>query len=237
MRWLILLGIVIAVVGVPTVMVVAFGGDWVRDGAAGAVPQYGVALGTIAVAIAAIWGDKLRDVFCAPRLIVSLLNPRGQPVSTTGDYPTRYYHLQVRNERRWALAKNVRVLLTDLSRPVPGGAYQRTSQSGPLALSWQHLSYKGMFLNIAHVAETCDLGHVEKQPDVGPLFRLECFPWPNDFEGTLDKSGGDLRVHVLAVADNAVSEPLIVDIHWDGEWHDSEDEMSKHLIVSAVPCP
>ncbi len=39
---------------------------------------------------------------------------------------------------------------------------------------------------------------------------------------------------VQAVGDNAESEPLSIEISWDGAWNKGDLEMSKHLVVKEI---
>jgi putative SOS response-associated peptidase YedK len=38
----------------------------------------------------------------------------------------------------------------------------------------------------------------------------------------------------VAAADNAESNPLLIEIAWDGEWSDDTATLSKHLVVKQV---
>ena len=41
-------------------------------------------------------------------------------------------------------------------------------------------------------------------------------------------------MEVIAAGDNAESNPLVIEIAWDGEWSDDTDTMSKHLVIKQV---
>jgi len=43
-----------------------------------------------------------------------------------------------------------------------------------------------------------------------------------------------MRVEVIATADNAESNPLLIEISWDGQWSDDTIQMSKHLVIKEV---
>jgi hypothetical protein len=84
------------------------------------------ALGTICVCILAIWGDWFRAFFAGPKLKLVPYNLRGElTYLNPGNIPVIYYHLKVENERSWAPARNVRVLLVGLLRRLPNGEFKR----------------------------------------------------------------------------------------------------------------
>ncbi len=43
-----------------------------------------------------------------------------------------------------------------------------------------------------------------------------------------------MYIDLVAVGNNAKSNPLIVKITWDGQWHKEPDEMKKHLVMTEV---
>lgn len=99
--------------------------------------QIAVAIGTLLLAALAIWGAWIRARWLGPKLTLRLFDPEGEKTSINGT-PCRWYHLRVTNERRSALARNVRVVLVKVSRPSADGLVRPTSLSGPVQLGWQH---------------------------------------------------------------------------------------------------
>lgn len=186
-----------------------------------------VALGTICVAILAIWGDWVRATVAAPKLEVALHDPEGEAIQS-GGIPARYYHLKVRNRRRWTYAKNVRVMLTKVSRARADGTFPPGVLSGPLQLMWQYPQFHPVVSTIGR-DEICDLGNIRKDQE----FRLLPYVLPDNFEGILGAKGS-LGVEVVAVSDNAESEPLWIEINWDGRWSD-DTNMMNHLVIKAKP--
>lgn len=59
------------------------------------------------------------------------------------------------------------------------------------------------------------------------------YKWPPGFPGFLsaDKT---MRLELVAVAENARSNLLHLEIAWDGRWHDQPEEMQKHLVVRTI---
>ena len=184
-----------------------------------------MAVGTVAVAILAIWGDWVRERLAGPKLLLSLHDPEGEPINVSDGTPSRYYHLKVCNGRRWALGRNVRVLLTKINKPAADGAFQGVAHSGPLQLTWQYPHFHPLFPTIGP-DDICDLGDLQK----GRCFKLSLHFFPNNFQGVL-KEPGKMRVEIIAAADNAESKPLLIESAWDGQWSDDTNQMSKHLVI------
>jgi len=81
------------------------------------------AVGTVAVAILAIWGDQVKDYFLGPRLALSLLSTSGDLTKRGSGAKVYYYHLKVINGKGRIPAQGVRVVVQRLSRRMPSGAF------------------------------------------------------------------------------------------------------------------
>jgi hypothetical protein len=198
--------------------------------------QIAVAVGTIAVAILAIWGDQVRHCLgLGPRLTLALDDPQGEPINILEgegrSSPARYYHLRVRNSHRWAQATNVRVVIVGLARPAADGALAPQSLSGPLQLMWRFSAFHPTFSTVGP-DDIADLGFLKR----GSSFVLTPFVYPANFKGSLARNER-LQVVVQALADNAESKPIAIDVLWDGNWHDDTLEMAKCLVVRQVGPP
>ena len=144
--------------------------------------------------------------------------------------PSRYYHLRVSNKNRWSQATNVRIVITGLTRPAADGRLVGQPLSGPLQLMWRFTNFHLLY-SIVGPDDICDLGHLIR----GGKFKLTPFVFPSNFTGTLEPNQR-MRVEVKAVADNAESKPLCIDISWNGNWSDDTLDMAKHLVVKEVNC-
>jgi hypothetical protein len=198
----------------------------------GNLAQWASALLSAVIAILAIWGDLIRYRVAGPRLAVDVLNPDGERTVWKGPAiepkPTRFYHLRVSNGRRWAPARNVRVVLTGLARTRADQSFASVPLSGPLQLQWQFAIASPQFPTIGPY-HTCDLGHVEG--DSG--FSLAVYVMPHNFQGAIRRNER-MRVEIRALADNGESKPLLLEIAWDGQWSDDTVEMRRHLTVKRV---
>ena len=186
------------------------------------------AVGTLLVAVLAIWGDWIRSQLTGPKLAISLHDPQGEPTGLTNGKSSRHYHLKVSNKRRWTQAKNVRVVLTKVIKPAADGSFPPESLSGPLQLTWQFPQIHPQY-SLIGPDDICDLGLIIE----GDKFILTPYIVPVKFDGVLG-SGQRMRIEVIAIADNAESNVLCVDLAWDGKWSDDTSEMKKHLVIKEV---
>ena len=189
------------------------------------------AVGTVAVAVMAIWGDWVRARIAGPRLRLSL-RQEGFPTPRTDgvkSWNALYYHVEVSNARGWSPANAVRVLVVGLARRVPDGTFIAEPLITRFQLTWAFPEFHELFPTITDGTETCDLGYLD-----GPAaqqFRLSTYIRPATFPGYVDRNDA-VRVTLVASAHNGQSNQLIVEVSWDGIWQ--EGEMRKHLVVKDV---
>jgi hypothetical protein len=183
-----------------------------------------IALGTISIAVLAVWGDWFRSRLASPKLRINLRDPLGELTKFQNGTPVRYYHIRVSNQRAWVPARNTRILVRSLSKPAPDGTFLEETQVSDLQLTWRYPQLGTMYRTIGP-EEFCDLGSVTKDG-----FRLTTYVIPNNFTRVIVQQG-KLRAEILAVADNGYSQPLHVEISWDGQWDDGAAEMSRHLMI------
>jgi hypothetical protein len=198
------------------------------------------AVTTLAGAVGLIW--TIVWAIRGPRLRLSVLDPRGQ-FTRYGDSqdapPVHFYHLRVRNRRRW-IANNVRVKLIAIDREGKEGGIG--VQRAPAYFIWAaQPSPKPYLLDVLGLdEEACNLGYIMHKEGV---FKLDvCDParvgqqwdkWPPHFDGFLH-ARERMRIQLVALAENARSNVLGIEISWDGEWDDEAEEMQKHLVVREV---
>jgi hypothetical protein len=187
-----------------------------------------VAVGTLIVAIIAIWGDHIRSWWSGPRLKVPLLNPMGELNPLNDGRQCRNYHLKVTNNRKGSPAHNVQVFLMKVFRSAADGTLVDRSFSGPLQLTWQFPEYNPQLLLIGP-DHLCDLGRIIQ----GNPFELMLYFTPNNFTKDVE-ANQKILVEVVAIANNGESEPLRIEIAWDGNWSDDTIEMCRHLVLKEV---
>ncbi len=180
---------------------------------------------TLFVAILAIWGHFFRSWLAGPKLEICLHDPQGEVNYLQDGTPARYYHLKVANKRRGAQAKNVRVVLTKILKPAADGTWANQALSGPLQLTWQFPHSHPQYPTIGP-DDFCDIGNLIK----GKMFILTPYVRPNNFVGFIGPNQR-MQIEVMAIADNAESNSLCVEIAWDGNWSDDTLQMQRYLVV------
>lgn len=187
------------------------------------------AIGTVAVAIMAIWGNWVRARLAGPQITLALRDARGDVNPRNDGTREIYYHVVVRNRRRWSPAEAVRVLVVGLAKRRPDGSYFAEPLVVPLQLTWAFPTFHELFPTIAD-SDTCDFGAVDEHSG---RFRLSTYITPNNFRGYI-AAGEAMRVTLVASAHNGNSEPLVLEVSWDGRWAAELDEMQRHLVIKPV---
>ena len=88
-------------------------------------------VGTWVIAIAAIWGDRIRAFLLRPRLELRVLSPAGEFLNVSERRsdgvvfaPTREFYVRVTNARHHPVVNDVEVLLTRIEYVGPNGLPQ-----------------------------------------------------------------------------------------------------------------
>jgi hypothetical protein len=217
-------------------------------------------LGTWFIFGAAIWGEKIRSSIFKPELRVTLDDPRGVPINQTittvahapselpaassqvslaqvQQYtrPARYYYLSVRNTRRWPVAYDVRVLLTRVETPDPGGV-PTTIWTGEIPFRWEHAEIQPASRTLGRAAradfvvaaqDPRELRERQNQLHLMPVIE------PNNLQRSYYTST-HIWVTVIATANEADSPALRLELAWDGQWNAGEAEMARHLVIRSA---
>jgi hypothetical protein len=115
------------------------------------------AIGTVAVAIVAIWGGWIRTRLAGPQTALALRDGRGDLTRRNDGTREIYYHVLVSNRRQWSPAEAVRVLVVGLAKRRPDGSYLAEPLVAPLQLTWAFPTFHELFPTIAD-SDTCDFG-------------------------------------------------------------------------------
>jgi hypothetical protein len=171
-----------------------------------------------------------------PRLSLALFNTdpegfaRGEWTPYGEGGPRAYfYHLIVRNEGSEP-AKEVWVELTSLHKP--SEADNTLSRRLHLRKADDDQEQPSSGSIRGHGEATWNLGFLA-HPTHLKHFQLDVYrrEWPLNFQGVVGKRES-LRVEVQAVAANARTELLGIDIRWDGKWiEDDPENMKQHIQV------
>ena len=192
--------------------------------------QIASVLATLILAGLAVWGTSIRSKFVGPKLKLKLFDPKGERIDLTDGSQARYYHLRVINERRSAQANNVRVVLTKVMRPAADGTIPSYSLTGPVQLVWQHGHSMPQYPTIGP-SINCDLGSLVN----GKGFQLCTMFVPNNLDPVV-LGNQKIKIEAIAISDETESDPLCIEIAWDGTWEEDSNEMLKHMVVKEVNC-
>jgi hypothetical protein len=179
--------------------------------------QLAVAVGTLAVVAAAIWGDWLRAKFASPKVELCLLpTVEGVEVRTAGGGLARFYHLNALNKGPLTLS-DCRILLTGMRRRGPNGSWTDIQFLVPFPFIWS-----GDESGPEHVAITTarvfdfgalTVGHRDR---FTPRLRYE----PVGFEayGCVHR-GEAMRYDLTVDARNYwAAKPQTFEVSWDGKF-------------------
>lgn len=194
------------------------------------ITQILVALGTIAVAIVAIWGERFKSWFASPKIVLSLNNPKGELTKYGSGERTIYYHILVKNSREWSPAQNVRVMCVGISKRRPDGKFSEEYLAAPDQLAWRFPQFHELTPTVIS-SDICDLGSVDEK---GGIFRLAQYIYPNSFKGSITANSA-MRVSLVATGSNfLMKKPCVIEVSWDGKWSSDLEEMKTHLVIKAV---
>ncbi len=200
-----------------------------------------VAVGTLAVAVVAIWGEKVRSWLAPPKLLIVLHTPRGDPTRLTlsgavnpgGGQRVMYYHLKVINARPWLTAENCRVLLKGLSRRGPDGKFHPIPMAVPLQFVWAPAEATPPQVTITK-EQILDFGRlIEGDSKFVPIL----YSYANNFQGFVERDEA-VRYWLDIDASNFASpHPQVFEVTWDGVWDFEPDKMQHHLRLAEIREP
>lgn len=207
----------------------------------------------ILIAVFAIWGNQIRALFSGPKLVLSLDRPEGQITKLnipenkcsaaiaaikpgTTALPARFFHLRVQNKRKGTPATRTQVILYSIVRPHKAGDPQPLDINGRLPFPWKfrggdpnpHIRFKdAVMYSVIGPDDYCDLAMLTADK----RFRLRAEPWNLVDEYLEIKSGEKTTVEAIAIAENAQSNLLTLNISWDGIWPEEEGQVTEHVKI------
>ena len=188
-----------------------------------------IAIGTVAVAILAIWGDWFRDRFAGPKLELSLRSSRGN-LTTMNGRQALYYHLAVQNHRKWSLAKGVQIMIRGIWRKAADGTFKAETLAAEIPLTWAFPQFSPINPPIRD-SRICDLGFLAQD---AAHYQPSLYFYPNNFTGNVGKNDS-VRFGIGITAENFTSKVLfVVEVSWDGTWSTDLDQMERHLVIKEI---
>jgi hypothetical protein len=192
--------------------------------------QLSMAVGTIAVAVMAIWGDYIRSKLAPPKLIIQPHNLRGTVTRFTGGPRVIYYHLKLVNLRPWLTAKNCRVLLRAIHRRGPNHQFGQIPLPVPPQYVWAPAGFTPAVTEITK-DQILDFGSLIEGET---LFKPVLYFYPNDFQGFIEAHEA-VRYSLEIIAQGYTAKRYqVFEVAWDGTWSDNLDQMSQSLTIREV---
>lgn len=195
-----------------------------------------IAVGTLLLAILAIWGERVRSWSSPPKLQIEPHNDfRGDANILTDQAGNQagkglYFHLKVVNKRPWLPVKNCKVLLMGMSRRGPDNEFHSLPLVVPSQLVWAPKSFSPVLVTITK-DRILDLGNILEGDDA---FRPALYSTPNNFQGFVKKNEA-VRYELAVEADNFIStRNTVLEVAWDGRWEFEPEKMENHLRIREI---
>jgi hypothetical protein len=194
-----------------------------------------VAIGTLAVAVLAIWGERIRAVLAPPLLLLEPHNLTGDPTELRDGtqrpgIKALYYHLKVVNKRPWLPVSNCAVYLKGITRRGPDGLFHPVHMPVPLQFVWAPAETMPPVITVTgeHVL---DLGRIiENSPQFQPML----YSYTNNFQGFVGRNEA-IRYQLAIRGSNFTSKRYqAFEVAWDGKWSYVPAEMSQHLRIREI---
>jgi hypothetical protein len=200
-----------------------------------------VAIGTIAVAVLAIWGDWVRAKLAPARLTI-------EPHTLTGDSAqvirqadggiqrreqAYFYHLKIVNKRPWITPRNCRVLLKAMTKRGPDQLFHPIPMSVPGQYVWAPSEITPPVVSIEY-EQILDFGRIVEGD---PVFMPVLYSYSFNFQGGVH-SGEAIRYSLQIVSDKFVSRNYqVFEVSWDGAWSSNREQMQAHLVIREITEP
>lgn len=187
------------------------------------------AIGTFTLAGVAIWSDRVRAWAARPKLIIQLRSNTGELSHNPSGVPFRLYHLVVTNTRVGVVPGAAAVYITSFERHSHSGAWIPSLRSGALRLPWQ-------FGESPEAIGLLTVGRVVNfllAPEGHAVSLAPGTVQPGNIDADI-RANDRVRIKVIAVTEYGSSEPVTIEVNWDGIWEDGDREMSEHLVISEL---
>ena len=196
---------------------------------------------TLLAVVAALFRDWFQARVFPPKLVLCQ-DPRGVRQRPEQSHliidgkqhptPSRWYHVKVKNERRLTPATDTQVVLQEIGIPNAAGTYVWQSAGDiPLGVRHENLLRPGRIVGRPLEFDLCNVyqrsGAEAEKP---PLFGL-CVPVPVNDVPLQRTESFRMALSLLARSVEADSEPLKLEIVWNGQWSDETEQMANNLVI------
>lgn len=194
------------------------------------VIQLITAIGTITVAVIAIWGDWLKAKLTPPKLKIEPLNTRGEITKFSNGTRVIFYHFKVVNSRPWIIAKNCKVLLKGIYKELPSGQFQNLPFNTNPSFIWTPAEITPQAINLVK-EHAFDFGFLaENSSEFSPVLNV----FPNNFQGFVGV-GQKVRFSLQPSADNFLTEKYqVFEVAWNGQWTDNLENMIQNITIREI---
>lgn len=202
-----------------------------------------IGLSTFSAVVVALFHDALRHYLLPPKLRICLNdypssttnatvtgnNPLEGPIATS----SLWFHVKVTNERRYISAAAVQLMLIRVEEPDASGAFS-TVWIGEVPLFWQHRSSTEQTLGPPKNADLISCTKRAFYEDT-PFLRIQTVFMPNELSKVAIRGTKvHMRLMIQARSLQVDSNPLLIELAWDGTWSDDLNEMARRLIVKEI---
>ncbi|MHC4533809.1 MAG: hypothetical protein ACYS6K_07650 [Planctomycetota bacterium] len=189
-----------------------------------------IAIGTLSVAILAIWGDFFRSKLVSPKLSIQPHNLCGTITKFTDGPRVIYYHLKIVNSRPWVSATNCRVLLRAIYRRGPNQKFSQVHMPVPGHFVWAPAGLTPAFITLTN-EQVLDFGRLTENSEE---FQPVLYSYVNNFPGFV-KANEAVRYCLEVTADDYSKKNYqVFEVAWDGKWSDNLDEMNQSLTIREI---
>jgi hypothetical protein len=138
-----------------------------------------------------------------------------------------FYHLKVSNSRRWATAKNCRVVLKEIYRRGPDQQFHQVPLPVPVQFVWAPSEFTPPMVNISS-EQVMDFGYLSEG---STRFTPTLVVVLNDFKGFV-AANECVRFALQIVADGYLAQSYqVFEVAWDGKWNENLEEMENSLRI------
>lgn len=191
-----------------------------------------IALGTITVAILAIWGNYWISILTPPKLKIVVQNIHGERTSlnnSKSSIPTIYYHLKIINERTWSPAKNCKVKLSAVEKNMMNGDVKKFSFNALPTFSWAPAELNGHNMDISHEQSFDFLRLIQGKDHIEPVL----ISFPNNFDGFVNREE-KVKYTMVISADGYKSPAQTFEVYWNGKWDDDMNNMADNVQINEL---
>jgi hypothetical protein len=171
---------------------------------------------------------EIRSRRIQPKLMVRLDSTSAATNISTDGAEGRFFIVNIMNKNIHTPATNVKLLIVKMMRSIDLNSWRQCPVNGPVQVSWRRPGDMQQVVNVGSDAQCTILALYRGKPTANiPLLGLV----PNNFQHLLQPNEY-VRLTLQAVAENSRSKKMTIQIYWDGQWPQDQDD--EHLRISTI---